>query len=147
MTTDETAPNTTEKPTEQGTDPLASDPTAEDAGTLADWKRRARQHEAEAKRLAGWEAKAEAAQARVAELEQRERQYRIATEVGIPVDLADRLRGGDDDALREDARRVLAHMRPNGKPQPQGGDGGPRGGTPRSDDPLGDALRGPGRRG
>jgi hypothetical protein len=51
--------------------------------------------------------RAEAAEARVAELERTGARLRIAEEVGLPLELADRIQGDDDRGMRADAKRLL----------------------------------------
>jgi hypothetical protein len=51
--------------------------------------------------------RAEEAERRVAELERGSARLRIAEEVGLPLELADRIQGDDDRAMRGDAKRLL----------------------------------------
>jgi hypothetical protein len=51
--------------------------------------------------------RAEQAEARIAELERNGARLRVAEEVGLPLELADRIQGDDDRAMRADAKRLL----------------------------------------
>jgi colicin import membrane protein len=68
--------------------------------------------------------RADEAEARIARLEYGETQRRIAIEVGLPIELAERLQGDDDRALRADAKRLLDLTQP-----PDGRLGAGRGGV------------------
>jgi hypothetical protein len=75
--------------------------------------------------------RAEAAERRAAELETAVLRNRIAAELELPAELAERLRGEDEAAMREDGKRLAAFLRPAGNL------GGGRGGTappPSADD-------------
>jgi hypothetical protein len=52
-------------------------------------------------------ARADEAERRIAELERNGSRLRIAEEVGLPLELADRIQGDDDRAMRADAKRLL----------------------------------------
>jgi hypothetical protein len=65
----------------------------------------------------------EAAEARLNEFERSAAKQRIAVEVGLPLELAERLHGDDDRALRADAKRLLDLTQP-----PDGRLGAGRGG-------------------
>jgi hypothetical protein len=68
--------------------------------------------------------RAEDAEARISQFERAQAQQRIAIEVGLPIELAERLQGDDDRALRADAKRLLDLTQP-----PDGRLGAGRGGV------------------
>jgi len=88
--------------------------------------------------------RAERAEARVAELERGSARLRIAEEVGLPLELADRINGDDDRAMRADAKRLLDLTQP-----PDGRLGAGRGGvTPaRGPEDMNALIRGAAGRG
>jgi hypothetical protein len=88
----------------------------EDAGK-SEVERERNRAEREAKR-------ADDAEARLAQHDRADAQRRIATEVGLPLELAERLQGDDDRALRADAKRLLDLTQP-----PDGRLGAGRGGV------------------
>lgn len=127
-------------PTTEATDTAGTAPQGDDDGTEGtDWKTAARQWERRAKRdaaalaaaradadraLAEARADADAAReaARLADLERV--RFRVAADAGLPVDLADRLRGDDEAELRADAEALRARLRPGtGTPAVDAGTG------------------------
>lgn len=100
------------------------------------WETRAKENKDAAKKLAEIEAanatpdqKLQAAEARAAKAERELARYRIAADTGLPVDLAEMLTGEDEEAMAEQAKKLLKRLAPTKqappKPDPsQGGSGG-----------------------
>ena len=133
-----TEPALTDTP--PATEPPAADPTAE----LEKWKHFAREHEKSAKanadaarRLAEIEDAAKsqaerdaeaklAAESRAVKAETELMRLRVASSKGLSPELADRLVGGTEAELAEDADRLMALVKPSA-PQHGSADGGPQG--------------------
>lgn len=122
------------------------------------FKKRARDAEKEARDLAArvkefedrdksdqekLEERASTAEQRAAGAEQQLLKFQIATDKKLPVELADRLQGDNKKELEADAERLLALVKPNGKPEGDIGAGRGEGG---SGDTFNDALRAAARR-
>lgn len=115
----------------------AVEPAAKETDWKAEarkWQSRAKENSTAAEKLAAIEEaskteqqklaeRAEAAEKALAESRTESLRSRVALAKGLPSDLADRLRGDDEDSLLEDADRLLAMVKPRG---PGDIDQGPR---------------------
>lgn len=79
-------------------------------------------------RIEELEQAASAAQQQVADLQAAQMRSRVASEIGLPAALADRLRGDDEDQVRQDAEQLMAAVGAS-RPAPTPFGAGPRGST------------------
>ena len=55
--------------------------------------------------------------AKIASYEKYNAKLNIAKSVGLPIDLADRISGDDEDAMKADAEKLLTYIKPNHVPR------------------------------
>ena len=82
-----------------------------------------------AQKIAGYEAEKSELTSRISAYEASSVRMRIAREVGIPYELADRLSGDSEDAIREDAKNFSQYLVKNSTPPPLGDTEGEKGGS------------------